>query len=155
MGNPNAKKTNRKTGQQLQSSATATSSSATMRPYTTNACTSCPSNSTSVAEGDYDIYKLISNCLYEQKNLEEELKAVKRNQEKEKNLYDSVTSMAKTSKIVMLVLMAVPVIQVIVCAVIIYSLGIQDELPSLLSKGLGGIGVASVVEVLLYFYNSY
>ena len=79
-------------------------------------------------------------------NNKKEIDNIKAEQEKMKEFYRSSASLSKTVKIVIIILMIVPIIQVLVCGVIVYSLGIQDKLPNYLSYFLGGISVLSIIE---------
>ena len=45
--------------------------------------------------------------------------------------------------------MAIPLIQLIACTAVVYFLGIQEELPSLLIWILSGVSLLSIAEVLI------
>lgn len=54
--------------------------------------------------------------------------------------------------------MVIPVIQLLLCAGVVYSLGIEDELPGLINWILGSVSILSILELIvggikLYLYE--
>lgn len=45
--------------------------------------------------------------------------------------------------------MIMPIIQLLCCAGVVYSLGIEDELPGLINWVLGGVSLLSLVELIV------
>jgi hypothetical protein len=60
-----------------------------------------------------------------------------------------MAALAKTSRVAIIVLMVLPVLQLVLCAAIVYCLGIQENLSGLINWIIGGIGALSFLEVLI------
>ena len=116
-------------------------------PFVTN-CDSCPRvnasySSTTVGTSNADT--LISTI-------------VQAASKKTLSFYDSTSKLNKTVQIVIIILMVIPVIQLLLCAGVVYSLGIEDELPGLINWILGSVSILSILELIvggikLYLYE--
>ena len=86
---------------------------------------------------------------YEKRLLEAEEKIDKSNE-----FINESSKLSKTTRICLILLMIVPAIQLLLCAIVVYCLGINDKLPKLLNYFISGISFASMVEVY-YFIKDF
>lgn len=105
------------------------------------------SSDTNVNSPEAILNGLISQCIIEVNGLKKDVDEVKKAQNKTSEFYSSISSLAKTSRKLMQILMAVPVIQLILCVAVIYFLGIENQLPGFLIWAISGIGILSLIEV--------
>lgn len=75
--------------------------------------------------------------------------AIRAEQERNKDFIRRMAALAKTSRVAIIVLMVLPVLQLVLCAAIVYCLGIQENLSGLINWIIGGIGALSFLEVLI------
>lgn len=64
------------------------------------------------------------------------------------SFYDSTTKLNKTVQIAVMLLISVPIVQLVFATLMVYYLGIQDDLNGLLHWLLGSISFFSVIELL-------
>ena len=106
-----------------------------------------PQTSSDTNQTDSGLNSLISQCIIDVNSLKEEVKQIEKEQGKTSEFYLASTNLAKTSRIIMLGILAVPVIQLVLCVGIIYFLGIEKQLPGFLTWAISGVGTLSVIEV--------
>lgn len=115
-------------------------------PFVTN-CDSCPRvnasySSTTVGTSNADT--LIST-IGQLHDLQREVRELQAASKKTLSFYDSTSKLNKTVQIVIIILMVIPVIQLLLCAGVVYSLGIEDELPGLINWILGSVSILSIL----------
>lgn len=93
---------------------------------------------------------MLSHTIGELQKLKEEFEKLQKEVEKSKSFYDSATKVNNTVFIVLIVFLLIPVLQLVVCAGVLYFLGIQDNLLEFFKWGLGGIGLLSLVQVVIW-----
>lgn len=128
-------------------------------PFVTN-CDSCPRvnasySSTTVGTSNADT--LIST-IGQLHDLQREVRELQAASKKTLSFYDSTSKLNKTVQIVIIILMVIPVIQLLLCAGVVYFLGIEDELPGLINWILGSVSILSILELIvggikLYLYE--
>lgn len=106
-----------------------------------------PSSSTNTQPNQRD-NGLITDCIIRIEDLRKEVEILKKRQEKTDAFFSESAKLAKTSRIAIILLMVIPGLQFFACAVIIYLLGIQDQLPSIINWALGIISALSIIEVI-------
>ena len=118
-------------------------------------CENCPRivspNSTSTPKHptENSLYELVANSLVTISELQKNVTKIEKEQEKNREFYRSITALSKTSRKALWLIMAIPLIQLIACTAVVYFLGIQEELPSLLIWILSGVSLLSIAEVLI------
>lgn len=120
-------------------------------------CKGCPrivvSNTTGTQPYTFNakssLAELVKRCLVDIADLQKDIRKVEKEQDRTQEFYRSITALSKISKTTLLILMVIPAIQLIVCAVIVYFLGVQEELPPLLIWFLSGVSILSIAEVLI------
>lgn len=120
-------------------------------PFQQN-CVGCPrssSNSTSVTEYEsgVSIMDAVTKSLIAMDQLQKDIMRVEKEQDKTRDFYKGITKLAKVSRIAIIVLMIVPVLQLIACTATVYYLGIQEELSGLLTWILCSVSILSLIEV--------
>ena len=93
------------------------------------------------------------NCLSPNNQLEERIKKIEENQKKQDTLFASITKLNNISSGAITFLMLVPLLQLFLCVLVVYGLGVEDKLPALLKWFLSGISIASLVEVVYSFFG--
>lgn len=119
-------------------------------------CSSCPQfvnpKSGSGHEQQSDVLALVG-YLAQLGSMQSEINALKTDLEAEKSksagFYQSLTKLSNTSRKVIWVLLVIPMLQFISCTAVVYFLGIQDELPSLLTWVLSSVSALSIVEMII------
>lgn len=91
----------------------------------------------------------LKSCLLNIGKLEERVKDLEKKEEQHAEFYRESARLSKTSRISLIVLMIVPVVQLLVCAIIVYSMGLEEKLPNILKWFLGGVSLLSVVEMIM------
>ena len=124
-------------------------------PFVTN-CDSCPRvnasySSTTVGTSNADT--LIST-IGQLHDLQREVRELQAASKKTLSFYDSTSKLNKTVQIVIIILMVI----LLLCAGVVYSLGIEDELPGLINWILGSVSILSILELIvggikLYLYE--
>lgn len=123
-------------------------------PFPPN-CENCPRivspNSTSTPKypTENSLYELVANSLVSISELQKNVTKIEKEQEKNREFYRSITALSKTSRKALWLIMAIPLIQLIARTAVVYFLGIQEELPSLLIWILSGVSLLSIAEVLI------
>lgn len=117
----------------------------------TGDCINCPrvnpsSTSTSNNVGDTSI---LIDAIGQLHDLQKEVKEIQTKQGKLMEFYDSSTKLNKTVRIVIIVLMIIPALQLICCTGVVFYLGIQQKLSDLLNWVLGGVSLLSLVELIV------
>lgn len=82
-------------------------------------------------------------------DLQREVRELQAANKKTSSFYDSTSKLNKTVRTVIIILMIVPVVQLLCCAGVVYSLGIEDELPGLINWILGGVSLLSLGELIV------
>lgn len=105
------------------------------------------SASSSASKDDaISIMDMVTKSLITMDALQKDIIRVEKEQDRTRDFYDGLTSLAKTSKIAIFILMIIPVFQLIACTAVVYYLGIQDQLSGLLTWILGGVSFLSIAE---------
>jgi len=125
-------------------------------PNTQQNCVGCtkvavPSNGTTTQSEEGAIAELLRKTLLDMKVLQDDIMRVEREQDKTAKFYNTITKLGKISYVAVLALMIVPIVQLIGCLIIIYYLGIQEELSELFKFAVGGIGILSLIEVIIAY----
>ena len=109
--------------------------------------------STTNTVSDTSLYaEVLTKCLTGMAELEKRTNTLEKKISFEDNPNDiskEYTKLAHTSRIAMILLMFVPVIQLFICSVIVHNLGLEEKLPNILRWFLGGISLFSFVEMIL------
>lgn len=116
-----------------------------------NSCDNCPkvnTSSSSTANGTSSTEMLIST-IGQLHDLQREVRELQAGNKKTVSFYDSTTKLNKTVRTVVIILMIVPVVQLLCCAGVVYSLGIEDELLGILNWILGGVSLLSLIELII------
>lgn len=108
---------------------------------------SAPQNSTRQEEPN--IYGVIMELANQTNELKNKVQELDKQQQITHDFYEESKKLAKTSRIVLTLLMCAPCIQLVICAVVVYYLGIQDNISPLLNWLLGGLSVFSIIEVII------
>lgn len=131
-----------------------TSTVSTLGSSTQQNCVGCPrvssSNSGSISE--YDSGTLFMDTftkhLVSINDLQKDVLRIEKEQDRTREFYSGITSLAKISKAAIFVLMLIPALQLIICAALVYYLGIQEQLSGLLNWVLGSVSVLSIIEIV-------
>ena len=95
----------------------------------------------------------IESILGQLGSMQSEINALKSDLEVEKaktaGFYQSMTKLSNTTQKAIWVLLVIPMLQLLACAVVVYYLGIQENLPSLLTWVLSGVSLLSVAEMII------
>ena len=83
------------------------------------------------------------------------LEQIEKEQRANLKLKKSLTKFSKSANIIVWVLLLIPIIQVLACALVVYILGIQDKLPSSLTVLLTIISGLSVLEIIGFVVKFY
>lgn len=110
--------------------------------------TSSYNNNKNQQEMYYGLFKQFSN---EQTENSLRINSLENEVNQLKNNLNENAKLAKTARISLILLMLVPMIQVIVCAAIIFGLGKEEQLPNLLKWFMSGISIMSVLEIIACF----
>lgn len=108
---------------------------------------SAPQNSTRQEEPN--IYGVIMELGNQTNELKNKIEKLEKEQRIARDFYDANKKLAKTSRSILILLMCVPCAQLVICAAIVYHLGIQDNISPLLDWVLGGISFFSIAEVII------
>lgn len=117
-------------------------------------CVGCPklssSNSGSIPEYDSValLMDMVSKSLVTMNKLQKDIMRVEKEQDRTRDFYSGITALTKISKVAIFVLMIIPAVQLIVCAALVYYLGIQEQLSGLLTWTLGSVSVFSITEIV-------
>lgn len=107
------------------------------------------SSSVAAPNGQMDFgVQLLSQNMRDIQELQKKVESLETANKKTQDFYGSITKLSVTLRKMLLVVMWVPVLQLIACAIVVYFLGKQDQLPSLLNWVLGGVSVFSIFEVV-------
>ena len=82
-------------------------------------------------------------------DLQREVRELQAASKKTLSFYDSTSKLNRTVQIVIIILMVIHVIQLLLCAGVVYSLGIEDELPGLINWILGSVSILSILELIV------
>lgn len=104
-------------------------------------------NANATGTGGINANEMFIQNLVEVNNLKKEIDELKKGQRKAEDFYGSTANLNKTVQIVVIVLMIIPVLQLIACAVVVHYLGIQDKIASLLNWVLSGVSLLSLLEL--------
>lgn len=115
-------------------------------------CVGCPrssSNSTSATEYEAgtSIMDVVTKSLVAMDQLQKDIMRIEREQDKTRDFYKGIAKLTKVSRIAIIALMIVPVLQLIACTATVYYLGIQEELSGLLTWILSSVSILSLIEV--------
>lgn len=85
--------------------------------------------------------------------MQSEINALKAELKEEKNkttgFYQSLTKLSDIAQKAIWFLLIIPMLQLIACSAVVYYLGIQEDLPSLLTWVIGGVSFLSVAEMII------
>lgn len=115
-------------------------------------CSNCPRISTPENTSQAPTWNDLESFGHFYSELEKTKKdvtAIRAEQERNKDFIRRMAALAKTSRVAIIVLMVLPVLQLVLCAAIVYYLGIQENLSGLINWIIGGIGALSFLEVLI------
>ncbi len=104
-------------------------------------------NSSDFSFGLFNSYVVATN------KLEERIDTIEEAQKKQEKFFDATTKLSNISSVAAILLLLVPLIQLFLCAAVVYGMGIEDSLPNLLKWFLGGISIASLFEVIYSFWS--
>lgn len=108
-------------------------------------------NSSTNKSGDsYALMQGYADIVERVKNLEKDICLVKKEQEKTRDFYESIKKLSDISKNVIWGLTIIPIVQLVLFYIVVYRLGIQNEI-SILQLILGGLGVMTVIECILIY----
>ena len=118
---------------------------------TTSTCEGCPkvsaaSSRSTNATSNGDVLVATIGQLNE---LQKEVRELQKENKKKSSFYNSSAKLNNTVRVVVIILLIVPVIQMLCCAGVVYYLGIQDQLPSLINWLLGGVSILSLLELIV------
>lgn len=129
-----------------------TESNATTKPVIIlpSSCDSCPkakvSASSSAATSGTNP-DMLFKTIGELHDLKTEVEKLKEESKKSAAFYQSATALSNTVRKVVFFMMMIPILQLIGCMVVVYFLGIENELPKLLKLVLSGVSVLSLIEL--------
>lgn len=103
----------------------------------------------STGQSDTSINELLITCISKSDKLEKQVDKLEKQQETTRSFYNSLAKFSSTTRIIVIVLMFIPLLQLIACAGIVYYLGIQDKIASLINWILGGVSILSLGEVII------
>lgn len=107
------------------------------------------SNESGTPASPASVLDLFYKCLEKNQQLEKNIRDIQSELNTTQNFFKNSSKLAKTSQIAIIILMIIPILQLLACTAIVYYLGIQDNLPSLLTKVLSGVSLLSFVEVVI------
>lgn len=116
-----------------------------------SSCDNCPKVNTlysSTAGGISNTDTLIST-IGQLHDLQREVQKLEAESKKTLSFYDSTAKLNKTVRTVIIILMIIPIAQLLCCAGMVYSLGIEDKLPGLINWILGGVSILSLAELVI------
>lgn len=138
---------------------TKTSSTSTTQVYSSannlgnTYCPGCPQLSTSASSSTPIPTPNLTRELLEGyskiQELQKEIEKLKREHERSRSFYEEIGKLSKVSRIAIILLMIVPMLQLVACTVIVHYLGIQEQLHSLLNWVLSGVSLLSVLEMIV------
>lgn len=118
-------------------------------------CESCPQYSRP-ASGTLNTFdpaavyvETLKSCLSDIERLENRVRTLEQNDAKREDYFKEAASLAQTSRFAVIALMSVPVLQLLACAVVVYYLGLEEKLPSILNWFIGGVGLFSVIDMII------
>ncbi len=111
-------------------------------------CSKINASYSSTTGGNSDVGALFS-AISQICDLQREVKELQAANKKTSSFYDSTSKLNKTVRTVIIILMIVPIIQLLCCAGVVYSLGIEEELPGLINWILGSVSVLSLIELIV------
>lgn len=118
---------------------------------TPTSCTGCPkintessSTSSESLPNDY-LFSVIQRI----GALEKDIQDIKESNKKTSSFFQSSAKLNDTIRVVVIILLLIPLIQLILCTCIVYHLGIEDELPNLLKWSLSWISILSIIEIII------
>lgn len=88
-------------------------------------------------------------------DIKKRLEQIEKEQKDNHKLKKSLTKFSKSANIIVWVVLLIPIIQVLACALIVYILGIQDKLPNTLTVLLTIISGLSVLEIIGFVVKFY
>ena len=86
-------------------------------------------------------------------DIKKEVDAIQEELDTTRDFYNSTNRLAKTTRRVVQFLAIIPLLQLVVCGIIVYILGIQEELPGILNWVLSAVSLASILEIILYIIH--
>lgn len=87
----------------------------------------------------------------EQSKITEKILELEKEQDKSVAFYRSATKLNIVARVTMWLLLLVPMVQLLLCAGVVYYLGIQDKISGLINWILGGVSVFSLIEIVGVF----
>lgn len=114
-------------------------------------CDGCPRVNTSYSSttGGTSNTDTLIGTIGQLHELQQEVRKLQSESKKTLPFYDSTAKLNKTVRVVVIILMVIPIMQLLFCAGVVYSLGIEDELPGLLNWILGGVSIMSILELIV------
>ena len=109
------------------------------------------SSPNSTIHQDDSLAQIMANQIEETKKFNAQVSELKKEIEKTKDFYKSITKLSKISHWAIILLLVIPVLQVFACGIIVYYLGVQDELSPIINWMLGGVSIASIIEIITFF----
>ena len=92
---------------------------------------------------------MLITCISKSDKLEKQVDKIEKQQETTRNFYNSLAKFSSTTRVIVILLMFIPLLQLIACAGIVYYLGIQEKNSSLINWVLGGVSILSLGEVII------
>jgi hypothetical protein len=125
-------------------------------------CDNCPRVSTTFSSsttGGFSNTDTLIGTIGQLHDLQREVKELQDANKKTLSFYESASKLSNTVRVVVIILMIVPIVQLICCVGVVYFLGIEDKLPGLLRLVLSGVSIFSIIELTvggfkLYFYET-
>lgn len=103
----------------------------------------------STGQNDNSINDLLITCISKSDRLEKQVDKIEKQQETTRNFYNSLEKFSSTTRVIVIILMFIPLLQLIACTGVIYYLGIQEKIAPLINWVLGGVSVLSLGEVII------
>lgn len=105
-----------------------------------------------------DLSQLLYQFMNDTSELRKKVDELEKKQRKSERFFGEVTALAKVSRIVMIILMIIPVVQLIACVLVVNYIGCNDKLIPLLNWVISGISVLSIIEMIyggvkIYLFN--
>ena len=88
-------------------------------------------------------------------DIKKRLDQVEKEQKDDIRLKKSLTKFSKSANIIVWVLLLIPIIQVLACALVVYMLGVQDKLPNVLTVLLSIVSGFSILEIIGFVVKFY
>ena len=95
---------------------------------------------------DVTITGMVRDCIVQVNDLQKEVNQLQKEQRKTSEYYKENAKLAKTSRILMIILMVIPGIQLIACTAVVYYLGIENQLTAFLRWIIGSVSILSISE---------